>query len=104
MNRNVVGLDIAKQVFHLFTMQDGKAVKKKLKLSELSAFVAQLPVCLIAMEACGGAHHWARQFQSSNGLLFAVQMSGNGGVVVQTCWFFIAIHWTCCTGPGYSAK
>ncbi len=63
MNRNVVGLDIAKQVFHLFTMQDGKAVKKKLKRSELSAFVAQLPTCLIAMEACGGAHHWARLFQ-----------------------------------------
>jgi len=64
MNRNVVGLDIAKQVFHLFTMQDGKAVKKKLKRSELSAFVAQLPASLIAMEACGGAHHWARLFQS----------------------------------------
>ena len=60
MNRNVVGLDIAKQVFHLFTMQDGKAVKKKLKRSELSAFVAQLPAGLMAMEACGGAHHWAR--------------------------------------------
>jgi len=64
MNRNVVGLDIAKQVFHLFTMEGGKTVKKKLKRSELSAFVAQLPVCLIAMEACGGAHNWARLFQS----------------------------------------
>lgn len=64
MNRNVVGLDIAKQVFHLFTMQDGKAVKKKLKRSELSEFVAQLPASLIAMEACGGAHHWARTFQA----------------------------------------
>jgi len=64
MNRNVVGLDIAKQVFHCFMMQDGKAVKKKLKRAELSAFVAQLPVSLIAMEACGGAHHWARTFES----------------------------------------
>lgn len=64
MNRNVVGLDIAKNVFHLFMMLDGKAVKKKLKRSELSAFIAQLPVCLIAMEACGGAHHWARLFES----------------------------------------
>ncbi|MDO8940662.1 MAG: IS110 family transposase, partial [Methylicorpusculum sp.] len=34
MNRNVMGLDIAKQVFHLFSMKDGKAVKKKLKRSE----------------------------------------------------------------------
>ena len=64
MNRNVVGLDIAKQVFHLFMMLDGKAVKKKLKRSELLAFVALLPPSLIAMEACGGAHHWARSFQS----------------------------------------
>jgi len=64
MNRNVVGLDIAKNVFHLFMMLEGKAVKKKLKRSELSAFIAQLPVCLIAMEACGGAHHWARLFES----------------------------------------
>lgn len=64
MKRNVVGIDIAKQVFHLFALQDGKPVKKKLKRPELSAFVAQLPMCLIAMEACGGAHHWARLFQS----------------------------------------
>ena len=64
MNRNVVGLDIAKQVFHFFMMQDGKAVKKKLKRSELLAFVAQQPPSLIAMEACGGAHHWARAFQA----------------------------------------
>jgi transposase len=63
MNRNVVGIDIAKSVFHLFMMQNGKAMKKKLKRSELLAFVAQLPPCLIAMEACGGAHHWARSFQ-----------------------------------------
>lgn len=63
MNRNVVGLDIAKQVFHLFMMLDGKTVKRKLKRSELLVFVAQLPPSLIAMEACGGAHHWARSFQ-----------------------------------------
>ncbi len=63
MNRNVVGLDIAKNIFHLFMLQEGKAVKKKLKRSELVAFMAQLPVSLIAMEACGGAHHWARTFQ-----------------------------------------
>jgi transposase len=50
MNRNVVGLDIAKQVFHLFTMQDGKPVKKMLKRSELSAFVAQLADSLLRRE------------------------------------------------------
>jgi transposase len=35
-----------------------------LKRSELSAFVVHLPACLIAMEACGGAHHRAKLFQS----------------------------------------
>lgn len=64
MNRNVVGLDIAKQVFHLFMMLGGKAVKRKLKRSELLAFMAQLPPSLIALEACGGSHHWARSFQA----------------------------------------
>ncbi|WP_305908803.1 IS110 family transposase [Methylomarinum sp. Ch1-1] len=64
MNLNVVGLDIAKLVFHMFMMQDGKAKKKKLKRSELLAFVAQMPVSVIAMEACRGAHHWARAFQA----------------------------------------
>ena len=48
MNRNVVGIDIAKSVFHLFMMQGDKAVKKKLKRSELLAFIAQLPPSLIA--------------------------------------------------------
>lgn len=56
MNRNVVGLDIAKQAFHLFMMLDGKAVKRKLKRSELLVFIAQLPPSLIALEACGGSH------------------------------------------------
>nr|WP_049794609.1 IS110 family transposase [Methylomonas methanica] len=63
MTRNVVGLDTAKQVFHLFMMLDGKAIKRKLKRSELLAFIAQLPPSLIALEACGGSHHWARSFQ-----------------------------------------
>lgn len=64
MNRNVVGLDIAKNVFHLYTMKDGKVIKKMLKRSELVAFIAQWPKSIIAMEACGSAHHWARLFQS----------------------------------------
>lgn len=61
MNRNVVGLDIAKQVFHLFIMQEGKALKKTLKRSELLGFIVQLPSSLIAMEACGGSNHCTRK-------------------------------------------
>lgn len=51
MNRNVVGLDIAKHVFHVFMMSDGNPVKRKLKRSELLPFMAQLPPSLIALEA-----------------------------------------------------
>jgi len=63
MNNNAVGLDISKNVFHLYSQtDDGKVVKKKLKRGELLAYIANMPVSLIGMEACGGAHYWAREF------------------------------------------
>jgi transposase len=64
MNINVVGLDIAKNIFHLFyILADGKSVKKKLKRSELLAYIATMPVSLIGLEACNGSHYWAREFK-----------------------------------------
>jgi transposase len=61
MNNNVIGLDIAKNIFHLFTLgDDGKAIKKKLKRSELLTFFADYPASIIGIEACGSSHHWAR--------------------------------------------
>ncbi|MGZ4981392.1 MAG: hypothetical protein ACXWE4_08915 [Methylobacter sp.] len=63
MNSNVVGLDIAKSIFHLYSLTvEGKPVKKKLKRSELLIYIATMPLSLVGMEACGGAHHWAREF------------------------------------------
>jgi transposase len=61
----VLAIDLAKEVFQLHGVNErGKAIiKKKLRRSELLEFVANLPKCLIAMEACGGAHYWAREFQ-----------------------------------------
>ena len=61
MNNSVIGLDIAKNIFHLYTFVEGKAVKKKLKRAELLVFFANYPVSLIGIEACGSAHHWARE-------------------------------------------
>ncbi len=61
MNNSVIGLGIAKNIFHLYTFVEGKAVKKKLKRAELLAFFANYPVSLIGIEACGSAHHWARE-------------------------------------------
>jgi transposase len=62
MNDSVIGLDIAKNIFHLFTLlADGKTLKKKLKRSELLAFFANYPASIIGIGACGSAHHWARE-------------------------------------------
>jgi transposase len=59
-----IGLDIAKSVFHLYAVSDmGRYVKKKqLKRKQVLAYTAKLEPCLIAMEACGGANYWAREF------------------------------------------
>lgn len=61
-----VGIDLAKRSFHLYAVDgEGLAVlSRKLTRARLSAVVAQLPACTIAMEACGSAHHWARVFRT----------------------------------------
>jgi transposase len=38
-------------------------LRKKLSRNKLREFLAQLPPCLIGMEACGGAHYWAREIR-----------------------------------------
>jgi transposase len=65
MNIKVLGIDIAKNVFELHGVDEkGKAVlKKRLTRDQLSVFIVQLPPCLIGIEACGGAHYWARKFK-----------------------------------------
>lgn len=58
----VMGLDIAKHVFQLHTvdMGTGEIVNVQLKRAKVLEHFANRTACLIAMEACGGAHHWAR--------------------------------------------
>src|SRR5215831_17269482 len=67
MKQNVgtVGIDLAKKIFHLVgTDITGKIVwRKRLTRHALVPFLAQLPPVTIGMEACGGAHYWARQFR-----------------------------------------
>jgi transposase len=59
-----VGIDLAKNVFSLHGVDaNGKTVvRRTVRRDQLEAVVAQLPVCLIGMEACSGAHEWARRF------------------------------------------
>jgi transposase len=61
-----VGLDLAKNVFQVHGVDArGKAVlRKQLRRDQVAAFFANLPSCLVGMEACGGAHHWARKLQA----------------------------------------
>jgi transposase len=58
-----VGLDIAKSSFqvHGIAASGRPTLRKKLRRGKLLEFFANLPACLIGMEACGGAHHWARE-------------------------------------------
>jgi len=64
-NVTLLGIDIAKNVFQLHgTDEKGKIVlRKKIKRTKLLAFIANLPACRIAMEACSGANYWARCFK-----------------------------------------
>ena len=61
-----IGIDLAKNVFAVHGVdENGKAalIKPKVTREQLPALIAQLPPCLIGMEACTGAHHWARLFR-----------------------------------------
>ena len=62
-NLSVIGIDLAKQVFQLHGLdQEGRSIlKKKLSRHQMLRFFAQIPPCLIGMEACGGSHYWARE-------------------------------------------
>ena len=61
-----VGIDLGKQMFHLTAVDvDGAVVeRKRCRRGGLQSYLAQLPGgCVVAMESCGGAHHWARRAQ-----------------------------------------
>jgi transposase len=62
---SVLGIDIAKRLFHVVGMNErGQIVlRKRLARNALMPFIAALPPVLIGMEACGGAHYWARRFR-----------------------------------------
>lgn len=60
-----VGIDLAKNVFAVHGVDEtGKAVlvRPEVPRAKLLELIANLPACLIGMEACSGAHHWAREF------------------------------------------
>jgi transposase len=58
-----VGLDLAKNVFQVHAVDEAGSVvvRKRLRRGQVLAFFAGIPRCLIGLEACATAHHWARE-------------------------------------------
>lgn len=69
----VIGLDLAKSIFqvHVADAAGKKVCSKKLKRAELLDWFAQQFPCKVGLEACGGAHEWARRLEE---LGFEVKM------------------------------
>src|SRR2546429_3451175 len=61
---SVLGIDIAKRVFHAVGMENRGTVvyRKRWSRHDRMPFRAKLPPVRIGIEACGGAHYWARRF------------------------------------------
>ena len=76
MNKiTTIGLDTAKSVFHLVGCdQRGKIVSRKmLRRAQLLNFFANIPACLVGMEACSGSHHWARELDKLGHIVVVVK-------------------------------
>ena len=59
---STIGLDLAKNVFQIHGVDASGAVvlRRQLRRAAVEKFFAQLPPCVVGMESCGSAHHWAR--------------------------------------------
>jgi transposase len=62
MDRTLYALDLAKQVFQVFWVEGhSRTREKRLKRAQVLEFFARVAPARVAMEACGGAHHWGRE-------------------------------------------
>ena len=66
MDHKVIGIDLAKSVFQIHGIDafENVVTKKQIKRSQMAEFFVNVKPCLIGIEACGSAHHWARKFES----------------------------------------
>src|SRR5476651_133119 len=62
---SIIGLDIAKSVFQIHGVDGVGAVviRKRISRAKMLEFFADLPPCLVGIEACPSAHHWSRELQ-----------------------------------------
>lgn len=63
MQVTTIGVDLAKNVFHVhgITKDGSVALNRPLRRAQMLTFFANLSPCLIGMEACGSSHYWARE-------------------------------------------
>ncbi|CAA9339244.1 MAG: Mobile element protein [uncultured Microvirga sp.] len=62
MARMFIGIDISKSWFQVHGItEDGEIVRRKLARGKVLEFFARQPSCVVGLEACGSAHHWARE-------------------------------------------
>lgn len=81
MEPTTIAIDLAKRVFRIhFVDPDGRIHSKVLKRDQMLPFFANRPAARIVMEACGSAHHWARQLTA----LGHERVKSNGGIVSQS--------------------
>lgn len=68
IERNIIGIDIAKSVFHLVVMNERSKVLNQVKLrrEKVLSWLANRAGAKIGMEACGGAHYWAKVIAALN--------------------------------------
>jgi transposase len=61
-----IGMDTSKHIFQLHGVNTAEelVLRTKLRRKEMVMFFEKLPSTVIAIEACGGSHHWARLLQS----------------------------------------
>jgi transposase len=65
MKVTTIGIDLAKEIFavHGVDSKGHTVLRKALKRHGMAKFFANLEPCLVGMEACGSAHHWARKIR-----------------------------------------
>ena len=66
LNLPVIGLDLAKSVFqlHIVDVESGEIQRRQIKRAKLTEFFAKCNRSLVAMEACGSSHYWARTIRA----------------------------------------
>ncbi|KAF0136095.1 MAG: putative family transposase [Methylocystaceae bacterium] len=95
----MIGLDIAKNVFQAHGVDAlGRVVfRKKIARRKLIEFFVTQPSCLVALEACGGAHHWGREIRKLGHTVRLippayvkpfVKRQKNDAADAELCWIF----------------